>query len=247
MRLTGIGSTLVFAVLLVSVAEAHIKVTPVGRMGSNDAVKFIQNNKTNPTTQDNPGPCSTYTTRMATPYKVAPGGQITFTLTETINHPGRFYVQYSPGSGQGFWDAANQLAKVEDTKNGGTTNITVNVPNVTTNTAVIRVLQEMDDQPGEFYVQCLDVNIGPLTAPPPTATPDVSKSGATGASDAPKPGFGGCGTVVAFSNSDRGGGGTGGAPAALAVMLLPLIAALVFRNHHLRYARSERRGRRRSS
>lgn len=215
-------------------AEAHIRITPAGRMGTSDRVKFIQNNKNNPTVPDSPGPCANNTTRMAAPLQVTGGQQFTFTVQETINHPGRFYVQFSTGNDAGFWQAANQLALVEDTLNNGTTPVTFTVPNMNCNTCTFRVLQEMDEQPGEFYVHCVDVNItasggGPAPTPPVSPGGDGTEGSLSTANQFTKPGFGGCGTVAAVTAS-RSGGGRGKPPAAMTLglatfLLLPLFVA----------------------
>ena len=62
-------------------AHAHIRISPVGRMGTSDRVKFIQNNKNNPTVPDSPGPCANNTTRMATPLQVTGDGGSEGTLS----------------------------------------------------------------------------------------------------------------------------------------------------------------------
>ncbi len=220
---------LLLAIALVGLgshAEAHIKITPVGRMGTGDAFKFIQNNKANPTAvPDSPGPCQNFNTRMATPIQLTPGQQFTFQVQETINHPGRFYVQFSPAGDQNYWLPANQLALVQDPGNRLTTPVTFTVPNTNCNTCSFRVLQEMDDQPGEFYVHCVDVNIGTVAATPPPTTPGTG--GNQGSSSVTKltekPGFGGCGTIQ--KNSGSGPGSTGGLAAlAFGLPLLVIFA-----------------------
>ena len=209
-------------------SHAHIRISPVGRMGTSDRVKFIQNNKNNPTVPDSPGPCANNTTRMATPLQVTGGQQFTFSVQETINHPGRFYVQFSTGGDAGFWQAANQLALVEDTQNNGTTNVTFTVPNMNCATCTFRVLQEMDEQPGEFYVHCVDVNITaarggtPPSTPPPTG--DGGSEGTLSANkEFVKPGFGGCGLVAAGGSGTPRGGGDAMGPPALRVVALSLL------------------------
>ena len=223
--------------LFASNVSAHIRISPVGRMGTSDAVKFIQNNRANPTVPDSPGPCSNFRTRMATPIQLTPGQTFSFSVQETINHPGRFYVQFSPANDADFWLPANQLALVQDTQNRGTTTVSFTVPNVVSNTATIRVLQEMDEQPGEYYVHCVDVNIGTAATPAPPATPPPG-SGSEGTlsttKEFVKPGFGGCGTLAALgAGSGRGGSGPSsggmGAISMAIVFLLPLFFAFVLR------------------
>jgi hypothetical protein len=221
-------------------ANAHIRISPVGRMGTSDAVKFIQNNRTNPTVADNPGPCANFRTRMATPLQLTPGQTFTFSVQETINHPGRFYVQFSPANDTGFWLPANQLALVQDPSNRATTPVSFTVPNVITNTATIRVLQEMDDQPGEFYVHCVDVNISTAATPAPTPPGAGSESSLSTSKEFVKPGFGGCGTVAAVG-SRRDGGPTSGGMGAISfavVFLLPLFFTFAVRAQSPRILRN---------
>ncbi len=215
-----------FVFLFFAAAEqsfAHIRVNPAGRMGQSDLVKFIQNNSANPTVPDNPGPCATFTTRSATPLQFTPGQSTTITVTETINHPGRFYVQFSPANDANFWLAANRLALVQDNQNNGTTNITFNLPNTTCDACTLRVLQEMDEQPGEFYVHCIDIRIAAAN-PTPTPTPTPGPSPTVGTSSASttenRPGFGGCG-----SSGKKSSNGTSDT-ANLMFALLPLIVLL---------------------
>lgn len=230
-------TTVLGALIFASNADAHIRITPAGRMALSDRVKFIQASPRNPTVADSPGPCANFRTRMATPIQLTPGQTFSFSVQETIYHPGRFYVQFSPANDADFWLPANQLAIVENTQNRGTTTVSFTVPNITSNTATLRVLQEMDDQPTEFYVHCVDVNIGTEATPAPPATPAPGGSGLEStlstSKEIVKPGFGGCGTVAAIGGSVRGGGGPssggmGGVTAAI-VFLLPLLFALALR------------------
>ncbi len=219
---------LLFSVLFAERSFAHIRVTPAGRMGTSDQIKFIQNNPANPTVADNPGPCANFTTRSATPLQLTPGQSMTITVQETINHPGRFYVQFSPANDQGFWNAANRLALVQDNQNNGTTNITFNLPNATCDACTLRVLQEMDEQPGEFYVHCLDIRIAsanPSPTPTPTPAPSANVTAASTSAAENRPGFGGCG----MSGGSKKAGHRAENGAHLALAALPLLVLLGLR------------------
>ncbi len=214
---------LLFLALVAERSFAHIRITPAGRMGTSDQIKFIQNNANNPTVPDNPGPCANFTTRSATPMQLTPGQSMTITVQETINHPGRFYVQFSPANDQNFWAAANRLALVQDTQNNGTTNVTFTIPNTTCDACTLRVLQEMDEQPGEFYVHCIDVRIGtatttPTPTPQPTPSPNVTAASSTTAEN--RPAFGGCGMSGSKKARNRTENGAHFALAALPLLLL---------------------------
>lgn len=162
-------NSVIYLLLFSFFADAHIRMTsPIGRMNTRDDVKFTNPNPTAQTVPDNPGPCSTFTTPMTTRLQYVAGQTINVSFSETINHPGRFIVQFSPGGGQGFWSPANQLANVADTQSGGVRTLPVRLPTTPCDTCMMRVLQQMDDQPGEFYVQCFDIT---LTAPAPGQAP----------------------------------------------------------------------------
>lgn len=237
------GAVFLGALISAPLASAHIRITPAGRMSTNDAVKFIQPNRMNPTVADSPGPCANFRTRMATPLQLTAGQNYSFSVQETINHPGRFYVQFSPANDADFWLPANQLALVQDTQRNGTTTVSFTVPNIITNTATIRVLQEMDDQPTEFYVHCVDVNIVSASTPAPPSTPAPGTEGTLSSSkEFVKPGFGGCG-VVAATGAGRGGGGGPSAGGGIGnvslaiIVLLPLFFAFAIRSRSSKLAK----------
>ncbi len=212
-------------------AFAHIRVSPPGRMGTNDAVKFIQNNKSNPAlAPDSPGPCSTFTTRMASPLNLTGGQSFTFTIQETINHPGRFYVQFRANANEEYWAPANQLALISDNQNNGVTQAVITVPNLTTAEGTFRVLQEMDDQPGEFYVHCIDANISLAGGPTPpgggpSPGPDGDNTFSSTSMDVKKPAMAGCGLVSA----DGGPSGPNRAVILAALLLAPLLSVFAHR------------------
>lgn len=224
-----------FLILIVSVStEAHIRLNnPVGRMGASDAAKFIQPNAANPTVPDSPGVCANFNTPMAARLQYTAGQVLNFALTETINHPGRFIVQFSPDSVNGFWVAANQLANVADTMSGGNRSINVVIPATPCTNCMLRVLQQMDDQPSEFYVHCFDIAITAAVTPPPGGG-SSSSSGGTSTSQSTsnvtsQPKFGGgCGLV---KNQDHNGPGGSG---FLFLLLLPGMMYLVLRKFEKR-------------
>lgn len=203
-----------FLLLVVSIsAEAHIRLNnPVGRMGASDAAKFIQPNPANPTVADSPGVCANFNTPMAARLQYTAGQVLNFSLTETINHPGSFIVQFSPDSVNGFWLAANQLANVADTMSGGNRSINVVIPSTPCTNCMLRVLQLMSDQPNEFYVHCFDIAITAAVTPPPPP-PGGSSSGGTSTSQSTsnvtsQPKFGGgCGLVKSDDHNGPGGSG----------------------------------------
>jgi hypothetical protein len=224
-------TALIFSSLMVLVgfaAEAHIRISPVGRMGTNDAAKFIQPDRMNPTVADAPSPCSTYTTPMTNRLQLKSGQEFKFTITETINHPGRFYVQFKQDASQNFWTPANELANVVDTGNRANTVVSITVPNVTCETCMLRVLQQMDDQPGEYYVHCLDVKIAPAASAPGGNNTQGTAELASSATEQ-KTKFGGCGMIAASQLPPSGPSGGMRALGILMLMSLPAIMALRLR------------------
>lgn len=192
-KLIGFNSFLL-VVLFSLASEAHIRlISPTGRMGNRDDAKFTQASPANPVA-DQPGPCSTYTTPMTTRLQYTAGQSININLVETINHPGRFIVQFSPTGPSGFWQPQNQLANVVDTQSGGARTISVKFPNTPCETCMMRVLQQMDDQQGEFYVHCFDIKLAAAAVVTPTAEPVKSLDSTLNSAEQPKFG-GGCGLV----------------------------------------------------
>jgi hypothetical protein len=233
-------SLLMFASLSASLsAQAHIRIAPVGRMGTNDAAKFIQPDRTNPTVADAPSPCSTYTTPMANRLQLKSGQEFKFTITETINHPGRFYVQFKQDASQNFWTPSNELANVVDTGNRANTVVSITVPNVTCDSCMLRVLQQMDDQPGEYYVHCLDVKIAPAVASSTGGGGNNTQGTAELASSATeqKTKFGGCGMIAASSLPPSGPGGGMRVLGIFMLMSLPAIMAFRLRRQPQRVRR----------
>ncbi len=231
MKLLKYFSTFLFLIVSIS-AEAHIRLNaPLGRMGTRDDAKFTQPNAANPTVPDNPGVCAAYNTVMPARLQYTAGQTVNIAIAETINHPGRFIVQFSPDSVNGFWNAANQLANVaDDPQSVGTRSINVVVPSTPCTNCMLRVLQQMDDQPGQFYVHCLDITIAAAdgTPPPPVvAGPPATAQSTSNVTSPPKFG-GGCGLV---KNQDHNGPGGSG---FLFLFLLPGMIYLVLRKFEKR-------------
>lgn len=220
-RLTMPALILVFASLT---ANAHVRLNQPtgGRNNNNDSIKFTRLNPQNTAQNDVPSPCGSMTTATATRLQYQPGQTVTFNWTETINHPGRYIVQFTPSAAtpQQFWLAANELGRLEDTMNNATQSMTVRLPNITCNTCQLRFLQVMDEQPGEYYVHCLDIVIGNGSGPTPTPSGSGGNSGASGESSNSAPRMGGCATV------DGGGAGPGntGLPLSFALFLLSILS-----------------------
>ncbi|HEX4925284.1 MAG TPA: SCE4755 family polysaccharide monooxygenase-like protein [Bdellovibrionales bacterium] len=207
--------------LFCSAATAHVRLnTPAGgRNNNNDSIKFTRQNPQNTAQSDVPSPCGSITTPTATRLQFQPGQTVTFNWTETINHPGRYIVQFTPcaTTPQAFWLAANELGRLEDTMANATQSMTVQIPNINCGTCMLRFLQVMDEQPGEYYVHCLDIRVGTGVGgcpSQPTPTPSGGSggggnSGASGDASAQQaPRMGGCATVE--------GGGPGGSGSAYA-------------------------------
>ena len=220
-----------FAILLSSVAQAHILIDRVSRQtlnnATNDDIKFTQPNKANPVLPDNPGPCggAAYNTRMPNPLQFTVGQTIAIEVNETINHPGRFIVQFSPANDTGYWAPQNQLAVIEDLQNRARTPVNITLPNTPCTNCTLRVLQEMDDQPGEFYVHCVDIILNQVAATPPIspAPPDVSVLSTANEKSLGTASFGGC-SLFSSSNKSK----SASMPWWMSLVFLPVIFTFVF-------------------
>ena len=113
------------------------------------------------------GPCGV--ARTNAPTALLGGQTLTVTFEETINHPGRYYVEFSP-AGDDNWV---RLVEVPDVQAGAlphnyTTQVTI--PNRDCTDCTIRLIQSMEENPANpsFYYSCADVTVtAQADAPPP--------------------------------------------------------------------------------
>lgn len=172
------------------------------------------------------GPCGNIA-RTNNPRVLVAGSQLTVRWEETINHPGRYYISFSPSGDQGF--EQNRLATVVDTQNmpigvgpNHQYSTVITVPNTPCTNCTLQMIQSMEENPQAptFYYSCADIQI--VSQGTPTAVdplPNVTQSAPLTESQSTKVGGGGCGSIQA-----SGSGPTGGAsPMTLA---FPLIAYL---------------------
>jgi len=194
-------------------AAAHIRmISPLPRL---DVDNLKQNAR-----QTNP--CGNQP-RGNNPYIYAPNQVVPIVLQETINHPGRFIVQFSLFNDLGFELPENELARLEDTMSGGMRTLQARMPNAECDRCTLRVVQVMDDQPGELYVHCIDINLRASTNPPGGQSTLGSNSQPLGE----KPGFG-CGRV---QDNDAGPmSGSNRAAGLILLLLLPMLAYWRLRN-----------------
>lgn len=165
------------------------------------------------------GPCGNIP-RTTTPTVLVAGSQLTVRWEETINHPGRYYISFSPSGDQGF--DQNRLATVVDTQDTaiGTGpnhqySSVITVPNTPCTDCTLQLIQSMEENPQapSLYYSCADIQII-SQAGPPAATQSTST-----AELQPTKVGGGCGSIQA-----PGSGPTGGA--APMTLAFPLIAYL---------------------
>jgi hypothetical protein len=108
----------------------------------------------------------------------APGATITLNWEETINHPGRFEIYFSPAN-----DANWQLLKTVTDTMDGTNDLphqystTVTLPSAPCAACTIQLIQVMTENMANpsYYYSCSDIKIQSATAPPapqPTPHPD---------------------------------------------------------------------------
>jgi hypothetical protein len=162
--------------------------------------------------------------RTATPTVLNPGQQYTVQIKETIDHPGRFYIDFSP-AGDTNWQ---RLATILDDQNAPPVphifTRTITIPNTTCSACTLRVIQSMEENPAapSLYYSCADIVISPTATasptPPPGATPPPGGGGSQSGPGVAKeslPRMGGCGSMNGPTS------GTGGGSGAL-LALLPL-------------------------
>lgn len=161
------------------------------------------------------GPCGGLP-RGATPTVLTAGTQLTVQWEETIQHPGKYFISFSPANDAGF--EANRLATIVDTQNGQIAGVShkytanIRVPNTPCDGCTLQLIQSMEENPlaPTFYYSCADIRIvasGALPTPsPPQPTPPLPRdnvnvsSQSTSTNQVSKVG-GGCGTVAHQNNS----------------------------------------------
>lgn len=124
------------------------------------------------------GPCGGLA-RSAQPSVLAPGSTITVNWEETIDHPGRFEIYFSPGGDTGF-----QLLKtIPDNQGAGMPlphqfSTTVTLPNVNCVDCTLQLIQVMTENPANpsLYYSCSDIRLqagstNPLPTPVPAPGP----------------------------------------------------------------------------
>jgi hypothetical protein len=155
------------------------------------------------------------------------GSQLEIELNETIRHAGRFKVQWSITGQDNF--ASQVLATKQNTPSaGGLHKMTVTIPNIDCPSCIIRVIQEMDDQPTQTYVQCIDSKFTKSTvAPSPTPSDDDDASKQSASKSLPE--MSSCGLVASQMGSGNGPGPRGVGNLSLIFLLLPMILALLLR------------------
>lgn len=156
------------------------------------------------------GPCGGLP-RGTTPMTLTPGQALTVQWEETINHPGRYYISFSPANDAGF--EMNRLATIVDTQDTPVAGVshkysaTITVPTTPCENCTLQLIQSMEENPAAptFYYSCADIRIaGAATPTPAPTTPTPSSSGTpsqdlnsmtSSKAELTKVG-GGCGTVT---------------------------------------------------
>lgn len=124
------------------------------------------------------GPCGGLP-RVPTPKVFTAGSNITVEWEETINHPGRFEIYFSPANDTNF----TLLKTIIDSQNGGLNSTSITLPNepcVSCTLQLIQVMTENPDSPSLYY-SCADIQLiaeptkaPPLTSPTPATSPTNS-------------------------------------------------------------------------
>ena len=100
------------------------------------------------------------------------GSTITVSWEETINHPGRFEIYFSPAN-----DANWVLLKtIVDVQNGGFGSATITLPSAPCTACTLQMIQVMTEDPNNpsLYYSCADIQLTGAVVPP-VATPPACK------------------------------------------------------------------------
>ena len=122
------------------------------------------------------GPCGEVP-RTANPTQLVAGQQITLRWEETIDHPGSYFIEFSPASDDNWV----RVATIVDLQNGDATiphfySYVMTVPNIVCQDCTIRLVQEMTDRnPPTYYYSCGDIQIS--AAPVNPGVPPVNPPG----------------------------------------------------------------------
>jgi len=194
------------------------------------------------------GPCGNLKPKPATTaLSYTPGQSVTLKFEETIDHPGRYYINFSPANDLNF--DANRLIEVADVQ-GGTLpheyTTTVTLPMTPCENCTLQLIQSMEENPAapSFYHSCIDMNIRvATTTPAPTPTPVspapspggvTSQSTGSAGDTAPTAKMGGCGgsSAHAMLSPQATPFEQHAGLASLMVLLLPIATFVGLRRRH---------------
>ena len=116
------------------------------------------------------GPCGGITPAATPPTTWQAGASVEVLWTETIEHPGRFFVSFSSANDENF----QQLAEVIDDKATGDFSTTIQVPDVTCDNCTLQLIQSMEEDPANprLYFSCSDIRIVNGATTPPETPPN---------------------------------------------------------------------------
>lgn len=122
------------------------------------------------------GPCGGLA-RTATPKIFQAGSNLTVQWEETINHPGRFEIYFSPAADASF----TLLKSVTDIQDDGNTphsySTSITLPNTACTDCTLQLIQVMTENPSSptLYYSCADIQLTSGSASP-TPTPAPAES-----------------------------------------------------------------------
>ena len=169
------------------------------------ATAFAHSRFVNPVPRDNNdgnkvAPCGLTAKPGTALLTYAPGQSVTIHFEETIDHPGRYFINFSPANDLGF--DQNRLIEVADVQ-GGTLpheyTTTVTLPMTPCENCTLQLIQSMEENPAapSYYHSCVDINIraaGTIVGPPQQPPGGVTSQSTGGAPEAPTAKMGGCGS-----------------------------------------------------
>lgn len=120
------------------------------------------------------GPCGNIA-RTSAPKVLQAGSDLTVEWEETIDHPGRFEIYFSPANDTG-WKLLKQVQDTQNTPVNGAPHAyatQITLPNEACTACTLQLIQVMTENPSapSYYYSCADIQLKATSSPAPTPTP----------------------------------------------------------------------------
>lgn len=198
-----------------------------------------------PSTGIKTGPCGTLPKPAVATQTFTSGQTIVVQFQETIDHPGRYFISFSPANDLNF--NLYLLATVPDIQDPASIphnySASITLPNISCTNCTLQLIQSMEEVPASptYYYSCADINLvggppaptpSPMPSPTDTATVGSLGVGSSGTTQKARMGSS-CGSIAIWSdhNGRNGGPGPSSGSAIMSVltMLLPLMILLLLK------------------